>query len=306
MGSTSFGQSISAAEELGIDANAGLQMPHLASGNGTQIVVPVQLTNTDDEIFAADLTITYDPTILQIVSVEKGDLASGLTMFANTSTPGEIRVSMAATVPVTTGGEFLLLTFNVVGTLGQSTALTFTRADLEPDLGETPIVVDITPGSFTVGAVPHTGAGTISLQGVISTSTFAAIGVTVTLAPDIGGTSTVVIVSADGSFSVDVEVGSYTITAYAPGFLTAERPNLVVIGSGVVLPSVELRGGDANEDGVVSIRDISIIAVSFGATPETRVDGSGRIVDINGDGVVDIMDISNAASNFGAVEPTSW
>ena len=61
-----------------------------------------------------------------------------------------------------------------------------------------------------------------------------------------------------------------------------------------------------DEDDVVSIRDISAAAASFGLSVSDRIDGFGRFVDINGDGDVDILDISAIASNFGAVSPLAW
>ncbi|MCH8222931.1 MAG: DUF2012 domain-containing protein [Chloroflexi bacterium] len=141
----------------------------------------------------------------------------------------------------------------------------------------------------------------------MSTSTFVAIGPTVTLTPSGGGASTTVVVAADGSFSFDpVPAGSYDLVASAPGFIFAVKLGLIVTNAPIALPPVELRGGLVDGDNVVSIRDISIVAASFGDVVVGRVDGQGRIVDINGNGVVDIMDISAVASNFGTVEPIDW
>jgi len=157
----------------------------------------------------------------------------------------------------------------------------------------------------TVPGVPITGA--IMLQGVSSSTAFAIIGPTVTLIPVGGGTSTTVAVASDGSFSIaSVQDGTYTITASAVGFLSAQRQNLIVAGSSIVMPGIELRGGEVTGDGVVSILDISAIAASFGTFPPNRVDGFGRPVDLNADGVVDILNSSIAASNFGTAEPLSW
>jgi hypothetical protein len=109
----------------------------------------------------------------------------------------------------------------------------------------------------------------------------------------------VIVVASDGSFAInDVEAGVHTIEANASGFLLAQYQNFTVPTSSIVVQTLQLRGGDANGDGVVSIRDISTIAASFGATPGDRLDGSGR--------VVDILDISNAVSNLGAVAPLRW
>ena len=156
------------------------------------------------------------------------------------------------------------------------------------------------PPDFTV-------SGTISLDGVSSSTAFALIGPIVTLSPQDGGSSTVVAAASDGSFAIlNVLEGSYTITASAEGFLSAERQSVVVSGSNVIFPGVSLPGGEVTDDSTVSIRDISAVAASFGSTLSDRLDGKGRPVDVNGDGAVDIKDISSAASNFGVIGPTAW
>jgi hypothetical protein len=56
--------------------------------------------------------------------------------------------------------------------------------------------------------------------------------------------------------------------------------------------------GDVNEDGIVDIFDLSIVAVSYGYfewEPEYNPDA-----DINADGVVDMRDLTIISMNFGA------
>jgi len=152
----------------------------------------------------------------------------------------------------------------------------------------------------------HSVTGSISLQGVEDQGVFAAIGPTVSV--DVGGTSTSVAVDADGTFDLSGLVsGTYSVTVQAPGFMPAQRSSVSIAGASVTVPTFELRSGLVDSDGVVSIRDISAIAASFGVTGLTdRLDVQGRIVDLNGSGNVDILDISAAASNFGVVSPQNW
>ena len=110
-----------------------------------------------------------------------------------------------------------------------------------------------------------------------------------------------------GGFTIeDVQAGTYDVTASAPGFLVVLLQDLAVSGSSVVLIHAELRAGLVNGDTIVSIRDLSAVAASFGQVVADRTDGLGRIVDLNGDGVVNINDISAVASNFGASSPLPW
>jgi hypothetical protein len=66
------------------------------------------------------------------------------------------------------------------------------------------------------------------------------------------------------------------------------------------MATITLRAGDADDDGVSTIRDISAAAASFGQSVINHRDGSGRVVDMNGDDNVDILDISAIAANFGS------
>jgi len=98
----------------------------------------------------------------------------------------------------------------------------------------------------------------------------------------------------------------YRITASGEGFLTSEITTLTPDGPTVTVPDVTLRAGLVNLDSVVSIRDISAVAASFGQSVTNRTDGQGRFVDMNDDGNVDIQDISAVASNFGSASPRPW
>jgi hypothetical protein len=48
----------------------------------------------------------------------------------NTTTAGTIRIGTGGSTPLTTGGELVVLTFVATGSAGSSTALTFTRSDI--------------------------------------------------------------------------------------------------------------------------------------------------------------------------------
>lgn len=57
---------------------------------------------------------------------------------------------------------------------------------------------------------------------------------------------------------------------------------------------------DLNNDGVVNILDLQIVASNFGKTIDASQDPNP---DVNGDGVVDILDLVKVASLFGDVAP---
>jgi hypothetical protein len=148
-------------------------------------------------------------------------------------------------------------------------------------------------------------SGTVTLQG--RTATFpSGVGhriATVTLNP--GGAAGTV--NADGSFTIpNVVAGTYTLTASAPGYVSRERPNVVVGASPVTAPAVQLRCGLVTNDNFVNINDITATVASFGKTLANRVDALGRFVDQNGDGFVNINDITCVVSSFGTTSPLPW
>ena len=106
----------------------------------------------------------------------------------------------------------------------------------------------------------------------------------------------------DGSFTLTVSHGEgfYTLSASAPGYLTAQssRPIKLTVGSELDLSEVTLLGGDVNRDNWIDIRDLSYVAY--------HLDEPDVQSDINGDGKVDILDLTLIAGNFGTMGPTTW
>ena len=97
------------------------------------------------------------------------------------------------------------------------------------------------------------------------------------------------------TFKIDV-CGVYTYTAYAESDFTGYVTKCTKILSHRVLVTIV---GDLNFDGKVDIRDIAIVAYSFGSyASDPRWN---PIADINEDGKVDIRDIAIVASNFGKI-----
>lgn len=161
----------------------------------------------------------------------------------------------------------------------------------------------VEPSSGTTGTV----TGTVTLQ-ARTTGTGGNVGhglVVVTL--NSGSTTIRGSARQDGAFAIPkVPLGTYTATASAQGYLSAQRTNVVVGAGTTALPAVQLRAGLVNTDTAVNINDISATVAAFGANTPTRLDARGRFVDANGDGVVNISDISAIVSNFGTSSPRLW
>ena len=102
---------------------------------------------------------------------------------------------------------------------------------------------------------------------------------------------------AGGGFVVALPEGAYVAVAEHAGYLPAsEQFNVGPSGSVTIFdPEVTLRGGDANNDGVIDRHDLRVISLSM-AGPDVRGD-------INGSGVTDSFDLSLAGKNFGKESP---
>lgn len=64
--------------------------------------------------------------------------------------------------------------------------------------------------------------------------------------------------------------------------------------------TLTLIGGDLNNDGIVSILDLSLVAKEYGIN---EANGTSTVADLNGDGVVNISDLSLVASNYDQRDP---
>ncbi|HEY4688125.1 MAG TPA: dockerin type I domain-containing protein [Anaerolineae bacterium] len=109
----------------------------------------------------------------------------------------------------------------------------------------------------------------------------------------------------DGTFASPLAVptgGTYTVIASYPGYLSAQKSNVYVVGSTVDIGATQLRGGDVNSDNCINIFDLVTVATWFSqASPPAPA-----VVDINDDGVINIFDLTITASNFSRCGPTTW
>jgi hypothetical protein len=109
----------------------------------------------------------------------------------------------------------------------------------------------------------------------------------------------------DGTFASPLNVpsgGTYNVIASYPGYLSAMKTNVYVVGATVDVGSTQLRGGDVNGDNCVNIFDLVTVATWFSqASPPAPA-----AVDINDDSVINIFDLTITASNFARCGPTAW
>jgi hypothetical protein len=115
----------------------------------------------------------------------------------------------------------------------------------------------------------------------------------------IGGAPT----DASGSFLfTHIPAGNYRLLASKAGYLSSLNDSASVLAGGTsAVPNTELLGGDANNDQVIDLWDLVIVASSYGENPP--LDGRA---DVNNDGWADLLDLVMIGVNYNRWGPTSW
>ena len=135
---------------------------------GGIITVPVQIDDAEG-LESVDLSLAYDPNVLEVLAIRAGDVTSGGTLVMNppavSDADGAITVGLALTSPCPAGGGNLIeIDYRIKDTATSgSTAIDLTRVSLnEGYLVLTPLPVsgaDPTDGLITIIAEQTIGAG---------------------------------------------------------------------------------------------------------------------------------------------------
>ena len=135
---------------------ASLSLPATGGEQGAIVQIPINAANVNG-LAAASLTVTFDAAVLSARAATTGSLTPGWGMVANTTTPGQVRLSMASTGGAMAGsGVLAYIEFEVTGTAGRAAPLTLANVSLNDGA----IPVDTATGSFAVNAV-YSVAGTV-------------------------------------------------------------------------------------------------------------------------------------------------
>jgi hypothetical protein len=136
-------------------------------------------------------------------------------------------------------------------------------------------------------------------DGTITGKVIASKPVTVSLysAGDVLVTS--VTANPDGTFSLTAPGGTYTIAASASGFLSAEGSATIPGGGTSAKPDIALLAGDIDSNNVIDQFDALTIGMNYnGTTPDAA--------DLNDDGVINVLDLELLAANYRKTGPTVW
>lgn len=250
-----------------------LSLPATATGTpGAVVQVPI-LAAAADGILGIDLTVRYDPAVIRAQGVTVSGIAeaAGFAVVANVNQAGVIVLSAYATRMALAGsGEIARIQFQVVGSMGASTRLSFLAASSNE--GQVPSTVQ--DGLFAIAAPP----AVLSMPDTAQ-----------------GGTGTTVLVPlsatpADGILAIDMTV------QYDPAVLLAQS---------VAVSGLAATAGFAV---VANLNTPGMIVISTYATANA-LGGSGEILRIGfnvvgSPGTWSTLMLSGVSVNEGAIPAT--
>ena len=109
----------------------------LTAPEGETIRVPIAIDDAQGAV-AFDLWLRFDPTVLRPVLVELGQAASSFTLTPNLEDEGLARIGLFNAYSFQGSGEIAVITFQVIGRVGDLTPLALTAA---VDEGRIPSIV---------------------------------------------------------------------------------------------------------------------------------------------------------------------
>jgi hypothetical protein len=105
--------------------------------------------------------------------------------------------------------------------------------------------------------------------------------------------------ATDGSFSLEVPPGTYTVVATASGFLSSQGPVTLTAGNTSTMPTISLFAGDIDNNNVIDQFDALTIGMSYNSAAPAAAD-------LNNDGIINVLDLEFLAKNYRKTGPVVW
>jgi hypothetical protein len=100
----------------------GLTFESRSKPSGSSVQIPLTLSGIEDKIGNMDITLSYDPSVLEATEVTKGDLTSD-SLFEYNILAGTILISLADAEGFSGNGSIAYVTFNVIGATDSTSPL---------------------------------------------------------------------------------------------------------------------------------------------------------------------------------------
>jgi|GEM_PF-931370 hypothetical protein len=254
-----------------------------------------------------DLTITYDPLIVQLAGWAYDDFLTSLVTVSHVETSGSIRLAAVQLAGSPASGEGILFTLTFSGLMPGESAIMIAESKLTTDAGipiEHACLGGVIRSAYDLLLLPQFDLiGEVSLQGQSHSG-----GVLVSLAPgdvyQVGPYSTVSLDQESENLNFgDVIADTYALTTEQPRYLNvtlALGKSVTVTEGGSVVSLLTLLAGNAVwTDNIINVADASLVGANYGMTVDDLPPGEVLDADVNFDGVVNLRDLALVAGNYG-------
>ncbi len=253
------------------------------------VLVRVSLNNVPSTgLTSAEVACTYDASILDISGItDSGLFGSDAVMVVNDSATGKFIVALAGSngKKATTSGD----------------AFVFYASGLK--VGQTSIncTVRVSSGDKVLTTIPSASASiTVVLpNGTLTGKAVAAKTVTVKVYDSSNAVVSTPTLGSDGSFSVSLPAGTYTVIASATGYLDAQGSVTITSGATTALSTANLPAGDIDGNDVIDQYDAMTIGMSYNTSTPAAAD-------LNNDSVINVLDLELLAANYHKSGSLAW
>ncbi len=236
---------------------------------GDNLLTSIPSTGTSLTIVGELSTPTFTPTPIDTPALASETPVESPTSTATQSTPVETATPTSETPP-------------------ESPTPTATETETNP-------VETVTPTA--TGTEPPTP--TPLPDGAINGKVIASKPVTVSLYTAGDALVASVIANPDGTFSLTTPPRTYKIVASARGFLRAEGSASIPAGGTAAQADITLLAGDIDGNNVIDQFDAITIGMNYNGTTPPEAD-------LNNDGVINVLDLEVLAGNYRKTGPTVW
>ncbi len=110
------------------EAIKGLVFESRNRPNGSEVQIPLILNGINEQVGNLDITLTYDPSVLEAIDVIGGSLTVNSIMEYKI-TPGNIKIALADGQGFLGDGSIIYAKFNVIGSQGQTSPLNISQVN---------------------------------------------------------------------------------------------------------------------------------------------------------------------------------
>lgn len=286
--------------------------------------VDIDFTDTKD-LYSAQFSLTYDKDLLKgsvtpsvalatyqeevnpgvspIIKEETTDLGNGM---AKT----DYVISLAG-IPSGYSGEGALASFNFASPETGDFTFSLSNVRVLNSESEDIRLEKVTGGTVKVTSTPTPDPDQFKITGSIDAEAFQDVNYSDTWYQGADGIHKVVVeavsadgqvagagvVTADGTYTIEVPKGTYTVRVVVPGHIS--ESSLVTVNSNESVNFGPLTAGDVNQDGHVNLVDLQLVAKVFGAVKGSSwPNAKTSAADLNRDNSVDLLDVSYIINNY--------